>query len=213
MDQALYAAWKQRVQPDDVVICGGDVALAGSLDRERLARVQALPGRKLLVMGNHDLNRRGRPTPTGFDEASMTMLIEHDTPLLLTHVPLDEVPPGCVNIHGHVHNNVPLGHTRHINICVENTGYEPVRLEAIRMLADQLVAGWTPPGETTLERLHRGRSRMRAATTYKLASISPPHHGAARRPRNNNTAPTDHRASRTSARTTDGPREGKSGTG
>ena len=154
MDQALYATWKQRVQPDDVVICGGDVALAGSLDRERLARVQALPGRKLLVMGNHDLNRRGRPTPTGFDEASMTMLIEHDTPLLLTHVPLDEVPPGCVNIHGHVHNNVPLGHTRHINICVENTGYEPVRLEAIRMLADQLVAGWTPPGETTLERLH-----------------------------------------------------------
>ena len=155
MNQALYAAWERLVQPDDVVICSGDVALSGSMNSKRLARVLALPGRKLLVMGNHDLKRPGRLNPTGFVETSMTMLIEHGTLLLLTHIPLDEVPAGCVHghVHGHVHNNVPLGRTRHINICVEHTGYEPMRLEAIRMLADRLVDGQTPPGETTLERL------------------------------------------------------------
>ena len=61
MNEALLAAWKETVGEDDTIICGGDIALAGALKRERLARVRAMPGRKLLVRGNHDFGRTGAP--------------------------------------------------------------------------------------------------------------------------------------------------------
>ena len=153
MDDALYDAWDSAVGGSDVVICGGDVALAGSLRPERLARVRAQPGEKLLVLGNHDMDRKGRPSATGFDEQMMSMVIDNDPPLLLTHLPLDMVPPGTVNVHGHVHNNVPPGRGRHINICVEHTGYRPLPLGTIRVLAAELATGRVPPGETTIERI------------------------------------------------------------
>ena len=60
MNEALLAAWKETVGEDDTIICGGDIALAGALKRERLARVRAMPGRKLLVRGNHDFGRPRR---------------------------------------------------------------------------------------------------------------------------------------------------------
>ena len=62
MNEALLAAWKETVSEADTIICGGDIALAGALQRERLARVRAMPGRKLLVRGNHDFGSNGRPT-------------------------------------------------------------------------------------------------------------------------------------------------------
>ena len=60
MDGALHGARRQVVGDDDAVICGGDVALAGSLNVLRLDRVATAPGHKLLVLGNHDLNKCGR---------------------------------------------------------------------------------------------------------------------------------------------------------
>ena len=41
MNEALLVAWKETVGESDTIICGGDIALAGALKRERLARVQA----------------------------------------------------------------------------------------------------------------------------------------------------------------------------
>ena len=59
MDGALHGAWRQVVG-DDAVICGGDVALAGSLHALRLDGVATAPGQKPLVLGNHDFTRCGR---------------------------------------------------------------------------------------------------------------------------------------------------------
>ena len=61
MNEALLAAWKETVGEADTIICGGDIALAGALKRERLARVRAMPGRKLLVRGNHDFGKERAP--------------------------------------------------------------------------------------------------------------------------------------------------------
>ena len=61
MNEALLAAWKQTVGEDDTIICGGDIALAGALKRERLARVRAMPGRKLL--GTREPRLRKERTP------------------------------------------------------------------------------------------------------------------------------------------------------
>ncbi len=48
--------WLQTVQPDDVVIIAGDISWALGLAEaaDDLAWIAALPGRKLLLRGNHD---------------------------------------------------------------------------------------------------------------------------------------------------------------
>ena len=65
MNEALLAAWKETVGEADTIICGGDIALAGALKRERLARVRAMPERKLLVRGNHDFGKERAPRRYG----------------------------------------------------------------------------------------------------------------------------------------------------
>ena len=154
MDDALHAAWRDNVGTEEVVLCVGDVALAGSLKGEELERVSTTPGHKLLVLGNHEFTRKGEVAPTGFDEHCMVLLAETDPPLAFTHVPLTAVPAGMVNVHGHVHNNVPLREGRYINVCVEHTNYKPIRLERIVRLAKELAAGRSPRGDTTMARLN-----------------------------------------------------------
>ena len=153
MDGALQRAWRQIVSGDDVVICGGNIVLAGSLNALRLDRVATAPGHKLLVLGYHDFTRRGKVARTGFDEAWMTLLVATNPPLAFTHLPLEDVPAGVVTVHGHVHNAEPLRPGSYVNICVEHTDYRPLPLQAVVRLAAVLLHGRTPAGETTSERL------------------------------------------------------------
>lgn len=48
--------WRDRVQPEDVVLVPGDLSWAMTLEEAApdLARICALPGQKLLLRGNHD---------------------------------------------------------------------------------------------------------------------------------------------------------------
>ena len=61
MNEALLAAWKETVGEDDTIICGGDIALAGALKRERLARVRAMPGRNFWYAGTTTSEGTGAP--------------------------------------------------------------------------------------------------------------------------------------------------------
>ena len=153
MDGVLHGNWRHVVGEEDIMLRCGDIALAGSLKPIRLERVTMAPGRKVLVLGNHDFTRRGKVAQTGFDEAWMTLLVTTDPPLAFTHIPLGDVPAGTVNVHGHAHNNEPLRSGRYVNICVEHTDYRPLPLQAIVRLAAELVDGREPAGETTVERL------------------------------------------------------------
>lgn len=51
-DAAMIETWWSTILPDDIVYVLGDVAL-GRLD-DALSTMAALPGRKRLIMGNHD---------------------------------------------------------------------------------------------------------------------------------------------------------------
>ena len=155
MNEALLTAWRETVGEADTIICGGDIALAGALEGERLARVRAMPGRKLLVRGNHDFDRKGRPADTGCEETWMTLVVTGDPPLLVTHIPMAEVPGGTVNVYGHVHNNEPLRAGPYVNICVEHTEYRPLPLDAVRRLARARLDDPRPRAATTAEELRR----------------------------------------------------------
>ena len=50
----------------------------------------------------------------------------------LTHCAIDAVqqPTDVVTAHGHIHQPIVEG-KKHLNECVEHTGYSPVRLDAV----------------------------------------------------------------------------------
>lgn len=54
--ERISADWAARVSPDDVVLLPGDLSWAMRLEEaaEDLASIARLPGRKLLLRGNHD---------------------------------------------------------------------------------------------------------------------------------------------------------------
>ena len=156
MDEVLFSTWERTVRPGDTIICLGDVAVGG-LSGTRLARLRRAPGRKILVIGNHEINRIGCVDIEGFDEIHMTLYASGTPPLLLTHMPLYKVPEGCVNVHGHIHNERAPSWTEHINVSVEQLRYRPRPWKAIRELAKHLAAGVLVPGRTTAQRLtHMG---------------------------------------------------------
>ncbi len=54
--ERIAAAWRTQIAPDDVVLVAGDLSWAGKPGKVEadLAWLAALPGRKVIVRGNHD---------------------------------------------------------------------------------------------------------------------------------------------------------------
>ena len=152
MDDALFRSWHRAVNPGDTIICLGDVAIDG-LSGTLLERLRSAPGHKVLVIGNHEVNRAGNVDIDGFDEIHSTLYAPGDPPLLLTHMPLRNVPDGCVNVHGHLHDRKSPSRTHHINVSIEQLRYRPRPWEAICRLARHMAAGDTLSGRTTAQRL------------------------------------------------------------
>ena len=118
--------------------------------------IREAPGRKVLVVGNHDFNRRtGLLDAAGQGVATGILAIDSDPPMVLTHLPMRTLPLGWVKLYGHVHNNEPLLDTPHINVCVEHTDYRPLPLESLLTLGKRLLAGRVPEGATTADRISK----------------------------------------------------------
>ena len=153
MDERLYANWRATVGANDTLIFVGDVAMRDAVGEHTWRRVRGARGKtKHLVFGNHDLTASGNLRVDGFDGIFAALCIDGSPPLLCTHMPLREVPPGCVNVHGHTHDETPR-RSAHVNVSVEQLNYRPVALAAVRALARELAAGRYPDGATTLQRV------------------------------------------------------------
>ena len=153
MRRALVEAWRQTVGESDLVICAGDVTVgppSPAVDKE----LAALPGEKVLVVGNHEfVNNMERVKDYHIETVYPTVVCETDPPLLLTHEPLETVPPGTVNVHGHLHGTAARRRARrsrrHLNVNCELTAYRPVRLSELAATARALLAGDVEPQQTT----------------------------------------------------------------
>ncbi len=120
------------ITPTDWLVCLGDLSFVG--DAEVRAWLRDIPGRKLLILGNHDVDGRQNKNPLRWGMDVVTDCLElpagpHQR-LWLTHYPIGaaHVPDGVINVHGHIHQRVIDG-GRHLNVCVEHTGYGPVLLQ------------------------------------------------------------------------------------
>lgn len=130
MSDKIISNYYDTVKDGDVVIFGGDIAFG---NRDGVVRlIQQLPGHKIHIVGNHDFNKRNLINYKHFQETHVCLsFIKDNVEYIVTHYPLNTVPEGCVNIHGHVHQN-SKNHPQYLNMCVEVNGYSPVTLNQLK---------------------------------------------------------------------------------
>ena len=127
MTEHFVKVWKNTVSKRDFIINLGDVFLYGS--KEWLSDlVRDCPGRKYLILGNHDRRNIQFWHDVGFEFVSPYPIIFRNK-YILSHAPI-EVPRQCLNVYGHVHGNKYI-HPAEGSFCVsvEQINYKPFLLE------------------------------------------------------------------------------------
>ncbi len=117
MNKEMVKRWNEKVKKEDLVIHLGDFAFKGRAKEFR----EQLNGTILLIEGNHDSK-----TNEGFIKVQGNLIIGNK---IFSHRPLERIPKGFFNIHGHIHDKQSY---HGINLSVEHTDYYPVRLEEIK---------------------------------------------------------------------------------
>ena len=119
MDKVLIEKWNNKVGKDDLVIHLGDFAL-GTKEKVKETR-EKLNGTIILIKGNHD-------------KVIKKFLVVKDSlqigNIIFSHrpIPKKDIPKGCINVHGHIHEKESLSG---INVSVEKTNYEPLLLDEL----------------------------------------------------------------------------------
>lgn len=132
MNSFMMQKWAETVKQNDIVYHLGDVY------SKKCPDLSKLPGRKRLLLGNHDKGKDQKLFHY-FEKIFMWRMFP-EFEMLLTHVPvhistLSESPkrPKLLNVHGHTHLNAePDGDTENYKcVCVEFTNYTPINIEDI----------------------------------------------------------------------------------
>jgi calcineurin-like phosphoesterase family protein len=140
MNKCLIGNYLSVVEETDIVFWLGDITF-GNVDGINQI-LNELPGHKIHIIGNHDMNSKGKLNNLRFDEQYSCLVVDvidvdMEYQLLLTHYPLDIVPDGCVNIHGHIHQHNLMPYN--INVSVEQTNYTPKHMKyVIKQAGDYL---------------------------------------------------------------------------
>jgi calcineurin-like phosphoesterase family protein len=128
-NELMIKNWKEIVQWNDVVIHLGDVIFG---NKEKLTGVLSqLPGKKILVKGNHDRETNTWYMNAGFDFACNQIIYNN---IVFTHTPIQELPAGTkLNIHGHFHTADPSKWEYKVKpfnklLIIEHEEYKPVLL-------------------------------------------------------------------------------------
>ena len=110
----------------------GDVAM----EMDRLALLNRLPGRKMLILGNHDLFQTG--VYLKYVEAIKGGVKKYGH--WLTHIPVHpEELRGLRNIHGHCHHNTLKGDSRYLNTAIEwLPNQRPISLDEVRLVESEM---------------------------------------------------------------------------
>ncbi|MEZ0003246.1 metallophosphoesterase [Sinorhizobium fredii] len=141
MDAAIVANINKRVEPSDILYIVGDFALSGDVEYVRHL-FHAINGRKVLVLGNHDLDRKGRVSRTIRDlpwDIPPTHALEttdEGCRLYLHHYACRVWPAahhGSYHLYGHSHGNLaPQGRSRDVGIDCPDAHFAPMTFREIQ---------------------------------------------------------------------------------
>lgn len=149
-DNLMIKGWCNTVGADDTVIHLGDITLPGGGEQFERAVAPILPGKKFLVLGNHDKGKKGIPKhehrswyasmgfpvikPFRIEYRGYTVFFSHrpggDWKPFFQDTRIVDADPSFLQIHGHIHEKL-VDHPRCINVCVEHTDYAPVHLKTL----------------------------------------------------------------------------------
>jgi calcineurin-like phosphoesterase family protein len=135
MDETLIRNWNRVVGPVDLVFHLGDFSL-GLGDIERVTWIfERLHGRKRLILGNHDIDRKGElhPSLAGLAwDAPPTHAAETTDGgqrIYLHHYACRTWPGqhhGAYHFYGHSHGNLPgVGRCRDVGVDTPDVGFTP----------------------------------------------------------------------------------------
>lgn len=130
MRENLIGEHNVRIWHDDTCIFVGDFAFLP--DNEANEILHRLNGRKILIIGNHDIQKK-KLKKLHFDEVYMCAHMEVDNmDFMFTHYPMLNVPDWCFNIHGHEHIAGLFTDTpQHFNVNCELLDYRPIKMDQI----------------------------------------------------------------------------------
>lgn len=136
-NEYIIKKYNEKVGKDDLVYILGDIGFSPL--KQLAPLIQRLNGRKILIRGNHDRGTTGEYIAMGFIEV-YDHPVYFSNEIILSHEPCMEAynNPYVFNIHGHTHLR-SLILDNYINICPEQTNYEPVDLKALQQELRQKV--------------------------------------------------------------------------
>lgn len=135
MNEAMLDNWVSVVGPKDTVIHCGDVLFGLDKVDWLTANFAKLPGKKRLVLGNHDNVKHLAP----FFKDIQLWIDLSDKGLIFTHTPLHPSTLAekhrfgdgdLLNVHGHIHTN-PSPEGPYKCVCVEQINFTPLDIEEL----------------------------------------------------------------------------------
>lgn len=136
MHEVIINNWKNKVKDDDTVYILGDVGMYHA--REIGNILNNLPGRKILVTGNHDFkNIHSSSYKKTFAKITSYLEIkDNGRNVVLFHYPIEDWNGkyrGYYHLHGHVHNNEDSlsKKDRRYNVSAEIVDYTPISLDEL----------------------------------------------------------------------------------
>jgi len=135
MNQCMLDNWNDTVGPKDTVIHCGDVLFGLDKVDWLTANFAKLPGKKRLVLGNHDNPKHLAPffkdIQMWIDMSDKGFLFSHTPQHASTLAESHRFGSGKVlNVHGHIHTN-PSPEGPYKCVCVEQTNFTPVDIETL----------------------------------------------------------------------------------
>jgi calcineurin-like phosphoesterase family protein len=151
MNQIIEANWVASVRPTDTIYCLGDFAHRAGDEAELRKLFNRLPGRKILIKGNHD----GRATlALPWDEIHDVVHATIDSQkVTLCHYRWADWPGrrrGALMLYGHSHGRQP-GNSQSMDIGVDVMGWSPVRMNTIKAVMAELPPAPDPEAGAELD--------------------------------------------------------------
>lgn len=129
----MVKRWQRAVDDHDTVLHLGDLFFGGKAGYERFKEeiTPNLPGRKFIILGNHD-KRRFDYEGLGFTVLKPFSMLYRGYTVSFSHYPKFVTDPKAIHVHGHIHCHPyargEYERARNINVSVEVMDYRPHRV-------------------------------------------------------------------------------------
>ena len=124
VDEGLIETWNSMIAPEDHVLVLGDVCM----QKKHLHKCARLNGKKILIVGNHDLlNWKDYIEIGGFVDVRGSYAFER---VIFSHYPIHNNEFRFrvrANVHGHTHS-MHLDEPHYYNVCLDANDLKPILL-------------------------------------------------------------------------------------